>query len=638
MRIPDAYFAGGLGHVVAQVQPGAVPDASGGYAIGAAARNLGNALTGVADEQIGELERLQKLKIDGEARSALFAHENTLGQVVDSIARDKALTPQEKRDRFAEQADKIRGSFMKSVPPEYQYRFAPAFDEQKLRAGNALDNHLRKELQSEVRASGMVAREQLLNSAKSLEQKLAIIRDPDAWDWEAEGLNDEQRTTEIARFAEQATGAEIDRRLNSDDPRQVLKDLRATTGEGGDYANYADLSPTSRQAYIRTARSMIERQDRDAEQAKKEGQRQRDALAKQMFTDYKTRREALLPVDPTFEAEMWKAVSGTGYEAEAREVRKKTGSLDYVTGKIKSDPLTYGAAQMGIEIPPLSVENPAGWPEQLAARRQVADAVRQTHGLSYTPLLTNSEAEAVAGMLKEQSPQAQVGLFSALARSTDGLTMQRMAEQFAASDPVTGTIAALVAERRPDAAVKVAEGRQLLQSNAVTYSKFATDDMRRQFADSMSGAMQGLPQAREGYFQAVRMAYTAMAAAVGLDPEKLDKDVFDKALQTVVGGAPVVINGKGVVLPEMVTEEQFLDNINRIDADRLQQAGGVFGYRDLTEAADDIKDDAELWEAGGGRYRFAVDGKFLLTADGSRPLELDLSGALPLMSAHGGGK
>jgi hypothetical protein len=87
----------------------------------------------------------------------------------------------------------------------------------------------------------------------------------------------------------------------------------------------------------------------------------------------------------------------------------------------------------------------------------------------------------------------------------------------------------------------------------------------------------------------------------------------------------VEVNGKYVLLPDGVSEEQFLDNWERIDAGAIEKAGGAFGFADPAAAAETIRDDAEPWEAGPGRYRFAIDGRFVLTADGTKPLEIWLA-------------
>jgi hypothetical protein len=634
-RIPDAYFAAGFGQKLAQPQGVVGPDPSGGQAIAAAAQNLGGAVTDFGTDlvyeksqakkaQLDEFERLEKLRRDSEARSSLFTHENTLGQVVDELARDKELTPKEKRDQFKEQSDKVRTSFEQTVPEEYRYAFGPAFDEHRTRAESALDGHLRKELQDGTRANGLVAREALLNSAKPLGEKLALIKDPDAFDWEAEGYSEEDRAKVVASLAEQATEGEVAQRLNQDDPRQVLKALRETTGEGGDYARYNDLTPKTRQAYIRTAKAMIDQQEADAARRAKEGKTARDDAAKNAFERYKEMREGLFPIDPKQEAAFWKTVGGTDYEDRARDVRKTTGALGFVTDKIRTDPLKYGAAQMGFDVPQLSLDDPTSWPEQLTARAEIAASIKASAGLPYLPVLTNDEAAGLSGMFKTQAPLAQINTIKALQQGLGTDSVKQMARQFAASDRDLGMIVGLVTAGRAPAAYHVAEGRRLLTEKAVPMTAALQVDMRTRFDNTVDDALTGLPQVREGFHDAVTAAYLSLQSGREVADGTLNKKAYDEALLMVLGGEPAKVNGKKVLLPDGISEAQFLTNIKRIDAATVESAGGVLGFASAGEAAEAIRDDAELWEAGNGRYRFAVDGRFLMTPEG-KTFELNLA-------------
>lgn len=634
MRIPDAYFSG-LGQRVPELRSGPAPDTSGAQQIGQSVRRLGDTLTGIGmdmartrnaeiERQNAEIERLQKLKRDAEARSALFAHENTLGQVVDTIARDKGLTPQEKRDQLREQSEKVEKSFLQSVPDEYRFAFGPTFEQQRFKAASVLDTHLGKELQDEIRAAGMTAREQLLNSAKPLAEKLALLKDPDAWDWEAEGLSEAQRVAEVARLTEQATEAEIETRLNSEDPRAIMRDLHATAGEGGAFAHYADLSPKTRQAYVRTARSLIEQQQREAERRRKEAAEAQEKAARAAFDRYKEAREGLYPIDPAAEAGFWKLVAGTEYADKAKEVRAKTGALGYVAGKVKEDPLKYGAAQLGYEVPSLSVDNPAAWPGQLAARGEVAGVIKKEHGLPYLPVLTTDEAKGLTGIFATQAPTAQVQMVKTLAGTLGKDSVQHIARQMAQQDPDLGVVVALAAEGKDKAAFHIADGRRLLAEKAVPLDKTTSDDMRRRFDSELDDALAGTPQLRESFFQAAKSAYVSLAAGREVVDANLNKKIFDEALLLVIGSAPAKINGKRVLLPNGVSEEQFRTNWRRIGPQQIEAAGGVKGFASAAEAAEAIRDDAQPWEVGAGRYRFAIDGRFLLTPEGA-PLELNLS-------------
>lgn len=635
MKIPDAYFSGGFGRRVPRLQAGPSPDASGSEAIANAGQRLGGALTGLGTgmlaeqsrrdlEQAQERERMRRVQQKSEATLALFEHENTLTASAKLIADDASLPPEEKRTQFRQLADQTKSRFLQSVPEEYQFSFAPTFEGHRQQAGEYLETAIGKQMQSSARGNLFASMEALERSPKALGEKLLLLRDIPDEVWSGAGIDADSRSAEIQKRAELMTEADLDTQLNSKDPRQVLAELRATRGEGGEFANFADLSPKSRQAYIRATRSLIEAQDHEAERQRKEARVERDRQAKEAFDNYKELREGLFAIDPKQEAGFWKLVSGTEYEDKAREVRRTTGALGFVAGKVKSDPLKYGAAQLGLDVPPLSVDNPSDWPAQLAARGQVAGIIKEQHGLPYMPVLTNGEAEGLAGLFKTQAPQAQANTLAGLRQGLGPDSLRQVARQMAAQDADLGTVVGLAAEGKDKAAYHVAAGRRLLEEKAAPMPKPLADDLRGRFDDQMGNALAGMPQARESMFRAVQAAYISLAGAGQVLDERIEKPLFDQALQLVAGGTAKV-NGKRVLLPADLTEEQFLTNVRRIGPAQIETGGGVSGFKSAAEAAAAIRDDAELWEAGAGRYRFAIDGRFLLTADGAKPLELDLS-------------
>lgn len=633
MKILSAYWNGAGQRPSARIQvpsPAQVvpKDHRPNMVVGQSIERLGNTISNIAEQQLATEQYQQRQLDDSSARSALFAHENDLNGLVSDLSADTSLQPQEKRDEFRKRSDELRGQYLDQIPERIRPSFLPTFAQQLYQSTDKLDGAVQKQVTDTIRSQGNDARNNLINSNRTLEDKLQILADPDAWDWDAEGLSDTQRHAEIERLAEEATGADIERRMNSEDPRQVLTDLRATTGkdgEQGDYINYSWLPPKTRQAYTRAARTAIDAQDREAERQKREAAAARDNAAKEAFGQYKTQREGLFPIDPAFEAAMWKAVGGTEYEQKAREIRKQTGGLDFVSSKIKTDPLKYGGAQLGLDVPPLSVDSPDQWPAQFAARFQVADVIRKAHGLPYSPILTNAEADGLSGLLKMQSPQAQVATINLLAQATDKETIGRMAGQFAATDRETGAVVELIARGKQQAAYHVANGRALLESKGASLPKMVSDDIRSKFNNELDDALAGMPQARETLLRSSELAYLSLRGSNAVIDDSLDSDTYEKALQ-MVAGETAKVNGKRVLLPDGMKAEQFLDAFDSINEQHIESAGGVMGFTNAADAAEDIIDDAEPYETGTGRFRFVIDGRFLARADDpSRYFELDLS-------------
>lgn len=647
MRIPDAYFDAGLGQRIPRLRAGATPDPSGGIAIGQAGQNLGNAIMGIATheleeqgrqeysaalerkqererrqrEQDAEIKRLERAKQKGEATAALFEHENSLAESVKILEQDRKLSPEEKREQFGILADQTKANLLKSIPEEYQYEFGPTFDHQRFRAVESLNKVIESDIKGEAKARLYDALEALERSPKSLQEKLVLLRDIPEEVWDGAGVAPEVRAKEIQTRAEKITRAEVDGRFNTQPPKKIIADLRAVDAQGR-HTNFGDLDPTTREAYIHTAKSRIEAQQREEEDRRRHAQTERNRIAKEAYDEYKEARQGLMALSPKREAELWRQMGGTDYAARAKEVRKATSGLDFMAAKINKDPLRFGAAQMGIEIPPLDAANPQSWGGQLQARGEVAQKIKQTHRLPYLPIFTNDEAKAVGNYLKGQAPQGVVATVQSLQTVLGRKTTSRVAAQFAAADPELGMVVGLVANGKDKAAYHVANGQKLVQEK-IQPPKVLDDAIGRRFDGQLGGALTGMPQLRSGFLSAVRSAYVSMAAQNGALGDSLDGKVFDQAFREVVGNT-TKINGKRVILPTGVDEHFFKNSFRAVSGDLVKRSGGVMGYKSPETAAEAIKDDAKLYEAGNGRYRFAIDGRWLMTADGSRPFELEL--------------
>lgn len=650
MKIPDAYFSGGFGQQTVQPAPVARKDISGDLAIGQSLQRFGGSAVDMANtisdeegrkalaaaharqqeaerirrEEEARLEKLEKAKEHGLAQGSLFSHENTLQEIVGELAKDKNLDPQQKREQFSTMADQTRANFITSVPEEYQYAFAPAFDQHKFQAETALNRHLAADIQTTIKAQLGNTLEEIKRSPKPLAAKLALVAD---LQWEEAGFDAAGQADAVQKFREELTSDAVTARFNTDNPREILKDLNAVDKKGN-HVNYAYLEPKTRESFIHTAKSRIEQQEREAEAERRRRQSERNEAAKMAYEDYRDARQGLLTLDPKREASLWRAAQGTPYFDKMRDVKKTTGGIDFLTKKISEDPLKYGAAQMGIVVPTLDASDPASWPGQLQARGEVAKQIKTRHGLPYLPVLTNDEAKGLSEYIGNQSPQGTVKLLKNMTATFGGKNAGRIAQQFAAASPELGTVAGLVAAGREDAAELVAQGQRLVKEKAVSIPQGMTRDMQAKFDSIMGDALTGMPQARGAFLDAAKSAYIAKATAKGQLDDSLDNALFKETVREVVGST-AKINGKRVLLPTGMNEGQFRDFFKRIGPEQIRQAGGVYGYSDPAKAADDIRGDARLVEAGEGRYRFTIDGKPLYTADGKKPFTLEIG-------VHGG--
>lgn len=655
MKIPDAYFTGGFGQKIAQPQQAVMPDASSAMRIGAAAERIGHVALDAAVNQIDEAGRLQleaatarqneeiqrqreadhalkeleKAKEHGEAQGALFAHQNTLNDLAGEIGAKADLTPQQKQDLFKEQSDLTRANFLASVPEKYQYAFTPAFDQHLYQARTKLDNSIASDMQTTIKAQLINTVEEIKRSPRPLNEKLQLVAD---LNWADAGFDDARKAQEVQKIREEVTSNEVAARFNREDPRQILKDLTGTQQDGA-FSNYSYLEPKTREALIHTAKSRIEQLDREAEAERNRRKHERNEAAKSAYEDYKDARQGLLTLDPKKEAAMWRAMQGTPYFDKARDVRRNTGGLDFLTKKISEDPLKYGGAQLGIVIPALDASRPDTWAGQLKARGEVAGQVKGKYGLSYLPVLTNDEAKGLTEYLNTQTAAGTVRTLEAFTSQLGSKSAGRIAQQFASSNPELGTVAGLVALGKPEAATLVAQGHRLVKEKAINVEAGMKKDMQAKFDSIMGEALSGMPQARAAFFDAAKLAYIAKATEKGVWDKDFDKSVFAEVVKEVAGET-TKINGKRVLLPTGMPESTFKDYFKRIDAKQVEQAGGVFGYSDPAAAANAIRGGtffggAKLMEAGEGRYRFTIDGKPLRTADNKRDFILEIG-------VHGG--
>lgn len=650
-RIPDPYFNGGFGQKVARPAGGVPSLDRSGELVGEAVQRLGqqgqaiagemmeqegrvalsraNELKQQADEAERERKALEKSKQKGEATLALVQHENALLDVAESLAKDKSLSADDRRQQFGTKSDEVRQAMLKSVPEEYQPVFAPSFEEHRYKAQRHLETALGTEAREKTKGQLFETLEALERSPKPLAEKLTIMRDIPEEIWTAAGMGPDDRAKQLQLAGEKMTRGTIDQKFNQEPLPKVLQQLQATD-EAGNPVNFPDLDPSARQAYVHTAKSRIEEEERRRQAEIRHLAAERNRIARDALDEFKEARNGLTPITPQREAELRRQVAGTDYAKRFRQVDKATGGIDFQAKKIRQDPLTFGAAAMGLEVPPLAANNPQAWAGQLEQRGAVAQQVKQKHGLSYLPILTNSEAKEVAGYLKEQAPAAMIKTAAALQQGFGRDSLQRIAGQFAQHDTEMGMVVGLVSQDKGDAAFHVANGMKLLDGGgperkpAIKLPERMGKELEARFSGNLGGALLTMPQQRAAFSQAVRSAYVSkVVGKYGEVGEALDKKLYDDAYHQVVGES-VKINGKETLLPAGMTGQGFKTFFRNIGPDAVKRAGGVFGMGSDEKAARAIVDDAKLYETGGGRYRVAIDGKYLMTADQKKYFEIEL--------------
>jgi hypothetical protein len=647
MKIPDAYFDGGFGQRVARPQGQVRPDVQGSEAIAHAGMQLGAQVGAVGAnlleeegrnelrqaverkqeaerlqrEQEAEMKRMQELREHSAAKAQYFGFEDKLNQIHQTLIDDPDVAPEdyptEFRKRATEHVTAIQGKLNEkqwlTIGPDVQHR-VDAGAELMFKTGQ-------KELQDSAWADDIAAAEALMNNpAKSAREKITIIKDENFFADSGRPAHEIEATRQ--KLIDTAIENEVVTALNNTKGNtKALKQFRDTIraqSEDGQYKYMPEMDIKSRERYVDLAQSAIRSAEAEAKREAREAETARRQAAGDAFNIYKDAKEGLAPLSIKDEARLLRQMQGTPYFDRAKAIHRATTSFGYEMEKVKEDPLTYGAARMGLSIPPLDPRQAADWPRQLAVRGEVAKRVQAVYGLSFLPVLTNQEAHGLGELFKEQSPQGMVRMLTQM-KSIPGMgrdTIKQVGRQFAAAgNPEAGTVVSLIAEGKTVTAYNVANGQRLLREKGIELDKVATDTLSARFEKQIGSAVSHLPQAKTALKSAVGSAYLSAAAAKGIAPDDFDKKLYDDAFASVVGET-VRVNGKQVLPPSGWNQERFYNSWRKLDGKIIQSGGGIRGFTDPNKAAEYVLDEGKLWEAGDGYYWIEIDGKFLQTQDG----------------------
>lgn len=244
MKIPDAYFSGGLGQRVPQLSAGPQPDASGGIAIGAAARRLGDTITGIANDQLTEEKKLQKARDDAAAQAQMYAHKNDLSLLVDEVTSNPEIAPEKYLEAFQGRAGEVRAKRVEGMDEIRLAGVSPALDQQRYEFEQVVRRATEKKLQEQTLGSVIKAKEELFNSPSySFKDKIAIMSDP--LFWEGTGLSEPTIQKEVLDVSQKLYEGEVLGWFNNLPAKEVKALLSARSGPGGDKPVYlAGAKPT----------------------------------------------------------------------------------------------------------------------------------------------------------------------------------------------------------------------------------------------------------------------------------------------------------------------------------------------------------------------------------------------------------
>jgi hypothetical protein len=648
MKIPDAYFDGGFGQRVARPQGAVMPNPSGAEAIGRAGRQLGAAVAGLGlqdlqeqshnelaaaqerkneaerlmREQDAELKRMAELREHSAAKAAYFGLENSLAALHQDLVDDPDVNPVDYPTEFKKRAAELVEPMRQKLNEMQWLTIGPDVENRIGHGTVEIFKTGQKEIQDEAWAEDLRAADLLLNDpTKTARQKVQIIMDPDFF--AESGRPDHEIEAKRQIYVGKAIENEVVTALNNtkgDVPAlQQFRDTLRSQGQDGQYSYMPEMDIKDRERYIDQAQSAIRAAEAERKRQEAEAKRGRMDAARAAHEIYKTAKEGLQPLSAGEENTLLRQMQGTPYYDSAKRIQKNTTSFGFAMEKIKQDPLTFGSATLGLTIPPLDPRNTAAWPQQLQQRGAVAGTIKQKYGLSYLPMLTNQEAKGLVEFMGAQSPRGMVQTVSSLSTlpGMKGDTMNRISQQIAAADSSLGMVFGLAANGRDDAAFHVANGLQIIKGKSAPELKAqgGAAEIRARFDTNLRDAVSDNPRMRESLLTATQAAYLSMAAAKGKSDVSLDRETFDQAFRSVVGNV-TKINGKSVVLPSGVPEGSFKDFFKNVSAATVETGGGVRGFKMPADAAAAIRSNGQLYEAGTGRYRVAIGGKFLQTPDG----------------------
>ena len=302
---------------------------------------------------------------------------------------------------------------------------------------------------------------------------------------------------------------------------------------------------------------------------------------------------------------------------------------------LKEDPTSF-AVRQGLVAPtdeaakPLDLTNPDNLAKGLLARFDVARSMQSRYGAPMKPL-TKEETNLLTSYLANAPAQAKRDLIGNIAKATanDRPGYTALMAQIAPDDPVSA-IAGLRVTKNPAAADLLIQGQSIhspqkkadgTPENGKLWPMPPQKDFDVQFTSLERDAFAGHPQARNGYYQATRSIYAALAAKEGDASGVINSDRLDQAFKLATGGVEKY-NGKGTVMPYGMTRSEFKDQMDI----RLNMLAGT---KQLAEGMTKSKlEDMPLEPISEGRYLLKA-GDGILVDRNNKPVIIDFNQPTP---------
>ncbi|KAB0665655.1 hypothetical protein F6V25_08000 [Oryzomonas japonica] len=665
MKIPDAYFGGGLGQRVAQPAPALHTDASGDVAVGQAAQLLGQNLLQTATDQNefqgridlqqahdlkAEMERKQReqeaeLKAQAKERELAAAKREylnfapQLSALQQKIVDDPDTAPEDYPAAFRDQAQKLASDTLYPKLNEHQRN---TIESQVMEHINQGSEQIYKTGQQEINdgawAESIATLDALKNDpTKDVRTKIAIIKDDNFFGDTGRPAHDIEDTRQKA--IQEIITEDAAHRFNALKPNTKAKDpIKASlsmldtfrqqitaTDANGQYTYNPEWDQKTREEYVSMALAKKQALEAQAEQLRRE----RDTQAKQEATNLVMELKDKVKTGwiPTTAADYKFVATVRKYSALSPSLsRQYSDAMSYTTdfGKRmelkKADPLGVAAAEHGVQLPALNMLDVTNLPKQIAGRLAVAKQ------LGVNAVFRGDEIKALSEYLQTLPARDQVKLISTISRplgpAISSATFNSAAEQVRLAHPDQAVMFKLYASGKPAEAQLYAEGRSYLNGEKKDFlkDKFGAiqQDMTDRINKQLGSALAAMPEARNTTRDAVATVYLAEAQRRNAPLDSVDKDLLTDVVRRVAGntvhtGAAYFGSGKTTIVPDGMNGDQFLNSIKAITPKDIAKRGGIDGMNDA-DAARFLKSSA--WHEWNGGYTFVRDGKPLYGKSG----------------------
>jgi hypothetical protein len=251
---------------------------------------------------------------------------------------------------------------------------------------------------------------------------------------------------------------------------------------------------------------------------------------------------------------------------------------------LASDAFEFGVQQGIVSPEPFDYTDPAS----LTARQQDASILSEHYGVPVAPL-NNRELSELASGIEGMTVNEKVALAGTLSQAPAlwGKLDEKNQKMFA--------MAGAIGDR--DIATAIFTGEEMLR-NKLAKPPTATDYLST-FEDYVQDIYGNDDKA------AVLQAALSHYSATATPGDEFDSGAFEDSLTAVAGDIPK-LNGFKTVMPRGVTEDQFENFVDNIDADYIASLGGVANL--TNEDAVDAIGRSRLYAVGDNAYEVRIDG------------------------------